>query len=109
MTEPHSRRGPLSTIAGWMIAIAVIGATLGLMIAYPLVFIAVVFVLLESVAVIRYRQSRRRKPMAAWVLAIWILAFFVVIPIVSVVASLTALYIYCTVNPNALPQRPAVG
>jgi hypothetical protein len=101
MTEAHSRRGPLSTIRGWMIAIAVIGVTMGSMVVSPFVFVLVVFVLLEAVAAIRYRESRRRKPMAAWVLAIWIFAFFVVIPIMSVVVAFTALYAYCAMNPNA--------
>lgn len=102
MNDPHPRRGPLATIAGWMITIAVIGVAMGTMILSPFVFIVVVFVLLEAVAVIRFRESRRRKPMSGGVLAIWVLAFTVVIPIVSIVASLTALYIYCSVNPDAL-------
>lgn len=103
MTEPQPRRGPLSTIKGWMIAIAIIGVALGTMIASPFVFMIVVFVLMEGVAASRFRESRRRKPMSSGAEALWILAFLVVIPIVSIVASVAALFVYCTVNPNSLP------
>jgi hypothetical protein len=101
MTEPHSRRGSPSTIRGWMIAIAVIGLTLGTMVAAPAVFVLLNFVLFEALALIRFAESRRRGPMSGWALAVWALSFTIVIPIVSLITSLTAIYVYCSVNPNA--------
>jgi hypothetical protein len=84
-----------------MIAIAAIAVTMASMVLSPYVFIAVLFVFLESVAVIRFRESRRRKPMSGGVQILWVFAFLILIPIVSVVVALTALYAYCSVNPDA--------
>ena len=50
-----------------MIAIAVIGVAMGTMILSPFVFIVVVFVLLEAVAVISSGNPGGRKPMSGWV------------------------------------------
>ena len=102
MAEPQPRRS-LSPIARWMIAIAAIAVTLGLMVVSPFVFVVAVFVLMEALAVVRFRESLRRGPMPPWKQLLWVLAFLVVIPIVSIVSALVALYVYCSVNPNALP------
>ena len=101
MTEPARRRRPFSTIAGWMILIAVIAGTMAAMVLSPFVFILAVLVLMEWVTAVRYREARRRKPMSGWAELGWILGFLVVAPLVSIVASVVALSAYCTVNPNA--------
>jgi predicted membrane protein len=91
----------MSTIAGWMAAIAAIGVLIGTLIMAPLLFILAVFILLEALAVIRFRESRRRKPMPGAILALWCFVFVVVIPIVSVVVSCAALFAYCSADPGA--------
>jgi hypothetical protein len=102
MTHPHSRRGPLSTIAGWMVLIAVLGVIMGIMTVAPYLFILVLLVAPEAVAVIKFRESRRRnQAMSGCVVTAWVLAFTIVIPVVSIVAGVVALVAYCTVNPRA--------
>ncbi len=101
MTGPHPRRGPLSTIRGWMITIAVFGVGLGTLIVSPFVFIGALMVLMEAVAVVRFRESRRRRLLTSVAMLGWTFVFVVMIPIVSTVVGLVALYIYCSVNPHA--------
>jgi hypothetical protein len=101
MTEPHSRRGPLSTIGGWMIAIAAIGVAMAILVLVPPLFILVVLAAFEALAIGRFRESRRRRPMPGYLQTIWVFLLLIVIPIVSVVTAVAALAIYCTVNPKA--------
>jgi hypothetical protein len=98
MPGPPSRRGPLSTIAGWMTLIAVIGVTMALMIEVPgLMIVAaplsvlVPIGLIETLAARRFMSYRRGgRPMSAYEEAAWILALSVLIPTLGVVAVIAA-------------------
>jgi hypothetical protein len=92
------RRGPMSTIAGWMILIAVIGVAIGLFRETP----GLAFILLVSVApalavteVKAYRRRRRGEPMSAWERTFWLLGLTILIPILAAVALFVALFAYC--------------
>jgi hypothetical protein len=103
MTDPPSRRDPLSTIAGWMALIAAVGVAMGLLIVAPGLSFLVVLILFETLAAIRFKAYRRRgKPMSGCVETAWVLTFLIVIPIMSVVAVLIGLFAYCSMNPGAL-------
>jgi hypothetical protein len=92
----------MSTIAGWMTLIAVIGLAMGLLIVAPGLSFLVVLILFETLAALRFRAyARRGQPMSGCAQTAWILMFLIVTPILSVVAVLIGLFAYCTVNPDA--------
>ncbi len=106
MSDLPPRRGPMSTIAGWMTLIAVIGVAMGLLVVAPGLSFLVVLVLFETLAAIRFRAySRRGKQMSGCVQTAWILAFLIVIPIVAVVAALIGLFAYCTRESECTSMR----
>ncbi len=88
----------MSTIAGWMILIAVIGVAMGLFREAP----GLAFVLLISVVpalavteVKAYRRRRRGEPMSGLERSCWFVGLTILIPILAVVALVVALFTYC--------------
>ena len=92
------RRGPMLTIAGWMILIAVIGVAIGLVREVPglgfLLLISVVPALVVTEVKAR-RRRRRGEPMSGWERTFWLVGLTILIPILAVVALFVALFTYC--------------
>jgi hypothetical protein len=106
MPDPRLGRGPLSTIAGWMALIAVIGVAIGIPIVEPdAIGISYLLILIyfETLAALKFRAYRRRgEPMSGCAQAAWILSFLIVIPFLSIVAFIIGLFAYCAVlRPDA--------
>jgi hypothetical protein len=94
----HPRRNPMSTIGGWMVLIAVIGVAIGFFREAPgltiILMISVVPALFFTELKARKRQSRG-EPMSGWERAFWLLGLTILIPILTVVALVVALFTYC--------------
>ncbi len=97
--SPVPARGPLSTIAGMMALIAVIGVAAALFRDAPglsvLLFISIVPALLITEWKAR-RRRRRGETMSATERVVWIIALTIVMPILIGVAVVAAMFAYCT-------------
>jgi hypothetical protein len=91
----------MSTIGGWMIAIAAIGVAMAILVLFPPLIIVVILVAFEALAIRRFLESVRRHPLSVLRLTIWVLLFLVVVPVLSLVTGVATLAIYCTMNPQA--------
>jgi hypothetical protein len=92
------RRRPLSTIAGWMIAIAVIGVAIGLFREAPGVAILLLVSVVPALAITELKargRLRRGDPMSAWERIARILALTILIPILVIGALAIALFTFC--------------
>lgn len=82
-----SGRGPLSTIGGWMVVIAVIGVALAILaVAPPLAAVLLVSAMpaLFVTEFKTYRRRRRGEPVSGWQRLVWFLGFTILFPIVLV-------------------------
>jgi small-conductance mechanosensitive channel len=103
MSDLPSRHGPLSTIAGWMTLIAVLGVVMGAMIVVPALSFLVVLVLFEALAAIRFQANRRGgQPSGDDNPVNYIITYMIVIPIVAIVAALIGLFVHCLRTPDFL-------
>ena len=92
------RRRPLSTIASWMIAIAVIGVAIGLFREAPGVAVLLLVSVVPALAITELKargRLRRGDPMSAWERFARILALTILIPILVIVALTIALFTFC--------------
>jgi ribosomal protein L40E len=97
--SPPPQRGPLSTIAGWMILIAVIGVAAGLLREAPGLAVVLLVIVGPALATTEVKASRRRRrgePMSSWEWTLWVLGLMFLIPIVLIVAVAIALFLYCS-------------
>jgi hypothetical protein len=97
-TTPPTR-GPLSTIAGWMVLIALVAVFAGIFRAAPGLAIALLVCILPAWAITEVGAARRRRrddPMSRMERALWIVALTIMIPIVVITALGIALFAYCT-------------
>ncbi len=93
-----STRGPLSTIAGWMVLIALIAVLAGLFREAPGLAIALLVCVLPAWAITEVKAARRRrraKPMSGMERALWIVALTILIPILVITALGIALFAFC--------------
>ena len=96
----------MSTIAGWMTLIAVIGLAIGIPIVNPEaigVSLLLILIYFETLAALKFRAYRRSgEPMSGCAQTVWILSFLIVIPFLSIVAFIIGLFAYCAVlRPDA--------
>ncbi len=97
-TAARSPRGPLSTIAGHMILIALIAVFLVIFIAAPPLAIALLVCALPAWAIVEMKARRRRRrgdSMSGIERALWIVGLTIGIPIVLAVALAIALFTFC--------------
>ena len=96
---PARRRGPLSTIGGWMILIAVIGVAVGIFREAPglaiLLLISVVPALIIT-EIKAYRRRRRGEPMSGLDRLLWVLLLSILVPFLLIIALAVALFMYCS-------------
>ena len=91
-------RGPLSTIAGHMLLIALIAVFLVVFIAAPPLAIALLVCALPAWAITEMKARRRRRrgeSMSGIEKALWIVILTIGIPIVLIVALGIALFTFC--------------
>jgi hypothetical protein len=91
--------GPLSTIAGWMVVIAVIAVELGLSVTAPGLAVVLLVSVVPALAVTElkaYRRRRRGEPMSTGERVAWIFGLTILIPILLFVALVVALFMYCS-------------
>jgi hypothetical protein len=96
-TNPPTR-GPLSTIAGWMVLIALIAVFAGIFRTAPGLAIALLVCGLPAWAITEVKAARRRRrdePMSGMERALWIVALTVLIPTVVIAALGIALFAFC--------------
>lgn len=87
-TKPHSRRGLLSSIAGWMILIAAVGLLVGLFREAPALAILLGVSMAPALAISELKARkrwRRGDPMPASEQAVWFLGCSMMIPILMAV------------------------
>jgi hypothetical protein len=93
------RRGPLSTIAGLMIEIAIFGAAVGLFREAPGVAVFLLVSVAPALAITELKargRYRRGDPMPAWERIARIIALTILIPILVIVALAIALFTFCS-------------
>lgn len=101
MDSSRPGHGPLSTIAGWMIAIAVIGLALALSRALPEAAILLMVTVVPATVVtelVDHRRRRRGQPMFREQKIAWILALSVQLPAFLALALGLAFCLYCMIR-----------
>lgn len=90
------RHGPLSTIGGWMIGIAILGVTIALFREAPGLAIALLISVVPALAMTELKAYRRRRgdPLTVGERVAWILVLSVLIPILVAVALAMALFTF---------------
>ncbi|MGP0067244.1 MAG: hypothetical protein ACLQGP_27075 [Isosphaeraceae bacterium] len=97
-TIPPAPRGALSSIAGWMVLIALIAVFAGIFRAAPGLAIALLVCFLPAWAITSVKAGRRRRraePMSGMERALWIIGLTILIPIVVITALGIALFAFC--------------
>ncbi len=92
------RRGPMSTIAGWMILIAAIGVAAGIFREAPGLAMVLLISVVPALALTEWKAYRRRRrgvPMTVPQRIVLVLALTVLIPILLAIALVVALFAYC--------------
>jgi hypothetical protein len=91
-------RGLHSSIAGWMVLIALVAVVAGLVRSAPGLGVVLLVCVLPAMIITEIRASRLRRQnlsMSAMEKVLWILGLTILIPVLLVVAAVTALFIYC--------------
>ena len=97
-TPQGPRRGPMSTIAGWMIGIAVLGVAIGLFREAPGVAVLLMISVVPALAITEVKAARRRRnddPMPPWERLARVLALTILIPVLVIIALAIALFTVC--------------
>jgi hypothetical protein len=96
----HRRRGPMSTIGGWMIVIAVIGVAAGLFREAPGLAIVLLVSVAPALAITELtarRRLQRGEPMSIAERVARVLGLTILIPFLVIVALAVALFTFCFV------------
>jgi hypothetical protein len=92
------RRGPMSTIAGWMILIAAIGVAVGIFREAPGLAVVLLVSVVPALALTEWKAYRRRRrgvPMTVPERIVLVIVLTIVIPILLAIALVVALFTYC--------------
>jgi hypothetical protein len=89
MTPPPDlpSRGPLTTIGGWMVLIALIGIVLAILVLVPPLFVVLLAAAVPALFITEfktYRRRRRGEVVSGWRRLRWFVGFTVLIPILTV-------------------------
>jgi len=98
VTSP-ARRGPLSSIAGWMVLIAIIAVFAWIFRTVPGLAIGLLVCALPAWAITAVKAGRRRRrdqPMSGTEKVLWIVGLTILIPIVVITALGIALFVFCS-------------
>jgi hypothetical protein len=91
-------RGPHSSIANWMVLIAMVAVVTGVFRSAPGLSLVVLISVLPALIVTEIRASRRRRrnlPMSGMEKALWIMGLTILIPVLLMIALVIALFTYC--------------
>jgi hypothetical protein len=94
------RRGPLSTIAGLMIGIAILGVAIGLFREAPGLTVFLLISVAPALAITELKargRYRRGDPMSIGERILRVVVLMILIPILVVLALVVALFAYCAV------------
>ena len=97
------RRRPRSTIAGWMIAIAVIGVAIGLFREAPGAAVLLLVCAAPALAITELKARGRRRrgdTMSVGERIVRVVALMILIPILVIVALVVALLVFCSLMPR---------
>ncbi len=86
MTPPSDlpSRGPLGTIGGWMVVIALIGVALAILVLVPPLFVVLLAAALPALFVTEFKTNRRRRRdewVSGWQRLRWFVGYTVLIPV----------------------------
>jgi hypothetical protein len=92
------RRGPMSTIAGWMILIAAIAVAVGLFREAPGLAVVLLVSVVPALTLTEwkaYHRRRRGEPMTVPQRIVMVIVLTILIPILVIIALVVALFTYC--------------